>query len=339
MKPTDLISLLIYFAGIGIILIALFFVFKWIVIKKLKIHLSNQLVNKAVRYVIFFVAILLINSFVISDSRFIIENQQLSLFINKLISILSLLVLFLLISTMIDIIYHVYQQFKVSKKVPIKAILQAIKVALVIVFGFGMIAIIMNKDPFIVMGSVSTIVAFISFIFKEILLGFFAGIQLTFNRTVELGDYIEIPALNSKGTITEIGLTTVTIKNIDESISTLPAYSLISNPLINYRHIYDAGHRHLTHKFYIKMDFVKDSNNLSLFIDQVRLLIYSKSKIIQEKPIMIQFGDSEVGGLPLNLYCYVDIIDLQEFATFKTNLILEIVELAQKQGLLNQSVL
>ncbi len=339
MKLTNLFNLLVYFAVISLILVFLFYFFKWIVVKKLNIHLSNQLINKATRYIVFFIGILLVNSFIINDGTLILENLQLFNFLSKMINILSLTVLYLLISTFIDIIYHIYQQFKVSKKVPIKAVLQAIKVALVIVFGFGMIAIIMNTDPFIVMGSVSTIAAFISFIFKEILLGFFAGVQLTFNRTVELGDYIDIPALNSKGTITEIGLTTVTIKNIDESVSTLPAYSLISNPLINYRHIYDAGHRHLTHKFYIKMDFVKDSNNLSIFIDQVRLLIASKPKIIQEKPIMIQFGDSEMGGLPLNLYCYVDIIDLQEFATFKTNLILEIVELAQNQGLLNQSVL
>lgn len=339
MKLTNLFNLLVYFAVISLILVFLFYFFKWIVIKKLNIHLSNQLINKATRYIVFFIGILLVNSFIINDGTLILENPQLFNFLSKMINILSLTVLYLLISTFIDIIYHIYQQFKVSKKVPIKAVLQAIKVALVIVFGFGMIAIIMNKDPFIVMGSVSTIAAFISFIFKEILLGFFAGIQLTFNRTVELGDYIEIPALKSKGTISEIGLTTVTIQNIDESISTLPAYSLISNPLINYRHIYDAGHRHLTHKFYIKMDFVKDSNNLSLFVDQVRQHIATKSKIIQEKPIMIQFGDSEVGGLPLFLYCYVDIIDLQEFTAFKTNLICEIVELAQKQGLLNQSVI
>lgn len=335
MKLTDLIPLFTYFLVISLVLIALFYLFKWVVVKKLKLQLTNQLINKATRYIVFFIGILLVNSFIINDGTLILENPQLFNFLSKMINILSLTVLYLLISTFIDIIYHIYQQFKVSKKVPIKAVLQAIKVALVIVFGFGMIAIIMNKDPFIVMGSVSTIAAFISFIFKEILLGFFAGIQLTFNRTVELRDYIEIPALKSKGIITEIGLTTVTIQNIDESVSTLPAYSLISNPLINYRHIYEAGYRHLTHKFYIKMDFVKETNNLATFVEKVRQHIATKPKIIQEKPIMIQFGDSEVGGLPLHLYCYVDVIDLQEFTTFKTNLILEIVELAQKQGLLN----
>jgi miniconductance mechanosensitive channel len=66
-------------------------------------------------------------------------------------------------------------------------------------------------------------------VFKDTILGFVASIQLSANDMVRIGDWIEMPGHNADGTVTEITLNTVKVRNWDQTITTIPPMPLFRN--------------------------------------------------------------------------------------------------------------
>ncbi|HAV28481.1 MAG TPA: mechanosensitive ion channel protein MscS, partial [Saprospirales bacterium] len=77
--------------------------------------------------------------------------------------------------------------------------------------------------------------AVLMFIFKDPILGFIAGIQLSANQMVAKGDWISMPKYGADGNIIDIALTTVKIQNWDKTITTIPTYALITESFKNWR--------------------------------------------------------------------------------------------------------
>lgn len=67
-------------------------------------------------------------------------------------------------------------------------------------------------------------------VFKDSILGFVAGIQLSANDMVRPGDWVTLPSGDANGIVQEITLNTVKIQNFDNTISTIPPYTLVSSP-------------------------------------------------------------------------------------------------------------
>jgi miniconductance mechanosensitive channel len=99
--------------------------------------------------------------------------------------------------------------------------------------------------------------AVLMLVFKDSILGFIAGIQLSANNMVRIGDWISMPGNNADGTIIEITLNTVKVKNWDQTISTIPIYSLVSDSFINWRGMEESGGRRIKRSISIDMKSVK----------------------------------------------------------------------------------
>ena len=92
-------------------------------------------------------------------------------------------------------------------------------------------------------------------VFKDPILGFVGGIQLSVNDMVRIGDWIVKG--NADGVVTDIGLTTVKVQNWDNTITTIPTYSLITDPFTNWRGMSDSGGRRISRSFVIDADSVQ----------------------------------------------------------------------------------
>lgn len=256
--------------------------------------------------------------------------------LKRFLNVLSLIFFYFLIKTILNLVLATYNKYPIAKKRPLNAIFQAINIVLLVLLTFGLIAVFVNKDPLLVMGSISTLVAFISFIFKEILLGFFASIQLTSTETLHIGDFIEVKTLNLSGTVDSINLTTVTLAQTNQSIITVPAYSLISHPLTNFRHLYKTQGRLFQKQFYFNNPLSKQ-DDIDQFIQTIEQFFTQNTQINPAHPYFVVLESVELYQLVFNIRCYTLIKDFIEFNQFSSDLSRYILSVAQQNHLIQQN--
>ena len=94
-------------------------------------------------------------------------------------------------------------------------------------------------------------------VFKDAILGFVAGIQLTANKMVARGDWIEMPDYGADGDVLDVSLTTVKVQNWDKTVTTIPTYALISNSFKNWRGMQESGGRRIKRSINIDVNTIK----------------------------------------------------------------------------------
>jgi len=99
--------------------------------------------------------------------------------------------------------------------------------------------------------------AVLMLIFKDSILGLVAGVQLSFNDMVRIGDWIEMPNFGADGDVMDITLNTVKVQNWDKTISTIPAYAMISNSFKNWRGMSESGGRRIKRSLSIDMNSIR----------------------------------------------------------------------------------
>ncbi len=134
-----------------------------------------------------------------------------------------------------------------NKHRPIKGFIQVIQVVLFFIGIIIIIGIIINRSPAALFAGLGASAAILSLVFKDTLVGFIAGVQLSMNDMVRPGDWISLSDGKTEGIVQEITLITVKIKNFDNSISTVPPTVLVANTFRNWREI-DSSEGRPVHK-------------------------------------------------------------------------------------------
>lgn len=121
-------------------------------------------------------------------------------------------------------------------------------------------------------------------VFKDPILGLVAGIQLSANDMLPIGDWLEIPKFGADGEVIDISLTTVKVRNWDKTISTIPTYALISDSFKNWRGMPEAGGRRIKRSLYLEISSVRILNDDDVLqLQKGRLLssyLDDKSKVM-----------------------------------------------------------
>lgn len=136
-----------------------------------------------------------------------------------------------------------------------KGFMQVAKIFAVMICVLLVIGVLINKDMKDLFIGLGTLSAVLMLVFKDPILGFVGGIQLTSNDMVRIGDWIVKG--DADGNVIEIGLTTVKVQNWDKTIATLPTYTLISDPFINWRGMTESGGRRIARSIIIDLDTIK----------------------------------------------------------------------------------
>jgi len=147
----------------------------------------------------------------------------------------------------------IYNTLPVSKDRSIKGLIQVIKI-FIYILGFGIVlSIILQKNLTSFFAGMGAMAAVIMLIFKDTILGFVAGVQLSANDMVRLGDWIEMPGRNTDGNVIDITLNTIKVRNWDQTISTIPPYALITESFTNWRGMEESGGRRIKRSVSIDM--------------------------------------------------------------------------------------
>ncbi|MDL2287662.1 mechanosensitive ion channel family protein [Eubacteriales bacterium OttesenSCG-928-G02] len=178
------------------------------------------------------------------------------IFINKINSILWIVIMMFIIIAAANSADAIYKTYEISKIRPITAVLQIVKIAVYILSGICIAAILADQNPLVLLGGIGAATAVTSLIFKDAILGFVAGIQLTGNDMIRIGDWIEMPSYSADGDVIDLTMTTVKVQNFDKTITSIPAYALVSNAFINWRGMENAGGRRIKRCIYIDVSSI-----------------------------------------------------------------------------------
>lgn len=203
----------------------------------------------------------------------------------------------LTIFSFLDALYLMGQKNTEAKALPLKGIFQSVKIIAVLVVAILAISILAGKSPILILSGLGAMTAVVMLVFKDPILGLVAGIQLSANDMLEVGDWLEMPQYGADGDVIEIGLTTVKVQNWDKTITTIPTYALISNSFKNWRGMMQSGGRR------IKRSVLIDSSSVE-FLQDAAIEKLSKSKLLA--PYLQQKLDevkkyNEENGLDMSL--------------------------------------
>lgn len=177
--------------------------------------------------------------------------------IQLILSLYMIIMVLVIVNTFLNAAQDIYNTYEISKTRPIKGYVQVVKIIVFVIGGIIIIANLLNKSPATLLLSLGTLSAVLMLVFKDPILGFVGGIQLTANKMVKIGDWISMPKYGADGTVIDISLTTVKVQNWDKTITTIPTYTLVTDYFQNWRGMEESGGRRIKRSINIDMNSVK----------------------------------------------------------------------------------
>lgn len=241
----------------------------------------------------------------------------------------------LAIAALVNLITAIYALRYESSNLPYKVISQLLKLVTFIVVAILSASTIIGSSPALLLSGLGALTAVLLLIFRDAILGFVASIQIAANRMVAKGDWIEMPKYGADGNVIEVALTTVKVRNWDNTVTTLPTYALISDSFKNWRAMQESGGRRIKRsilldihtvrfvdeeemqrfkaqpnlqRFFKEQEFVDinqpDLTNSALFLGYIEWVLRNHPQINQRLMVMArQLQPTEV-GLPIEVYCF-----------------------------------
>lgn len=211
----------------------------------------------------------------------------------------------------------------------VKGIFQMLKL---VVWGVGIIigiSILIGKEPVAILTALGASAAILMLVFKDTILGLVASVQLTANKMLHKGDWIVVDRHGANGEVEDVSLTTVKVRNWDNSVTTIPPYALISESFRNYQPMRRIGGRCIERSIYVDANSVRfctpaelneldrrgwlDGIDVSKASEQVNLTLFrrymekylGKHKDVSKQMLkMVRQMPPTPAGLPVQLYFY-----------------------------------
>ena len=172
-----------------------------------------------------------------------VRGKEILDFSQKICAVYIIAAILFTINGLLLVMLDVYNARDKQKNRPMKGFVQVLQVLLFFIGGIVIIAVLVNKSPMTLFAGLGASAAVLMLVFKDSILGFVAGVQLSANDMLRIGDWIQLPNGVANGTVEEITLNTVKIRNWDETISTVPPYTLVNNSFQNWRGMVQSGGR------------------------------------------------------------------------------------------------
>lgn len=160
------------------------------------------------------------------------------------------------INASLSVTHEIYNRRESFKNKPLKGFIQLLQVTLFFVGFILIISILIGKSPTTLFAGLGASAAILMLVFKDTLLGFVAGIQLSANDMLRSGDWITMDKYGANGTVLEVTLNAVKVKNFDNTITTIPPYALVSDAFQNWRGMSESPGRRIKRSINIDMNTV-----------------------------------------------------------------------------------
>lgn len=361
--PSDSIVIgMLMLAGIAVVSVLVYYVTKWLLVFVEKIILrsptewDDDLVNarmlQAISQLSPAMAVRWLLPGLFGDSA----NS-----LHWLSALTSLYILWAVVRILVILIGNIYRAF--LKRPPLKVyavkgvfqMIQLIFISIGIIIG---LSIIIGKTPVAILTALGASAAVLMLVFQDTILGLVASIQLTANKMLQRGDWIEDKANDVNGEVLEVTLTAVKVRNWDNSVSTVPPYSLLKGSFRNYQPMRRSGGRRVERPIYIDMNTVRfctpeeldalsaagwlegiDADkaahtvNLQLLRRYLERYLSTHSEINHDMTCMVRQLSPTQSGLPLELYFFIANVEWVSFERIASDIFDHVYAVVRHFGL------
>jgi miniconductance mechanosensitive channel len=284
------------------------------------------------------------------------ENPVLD-FLLRVNNIYMIVVVSKLLCSFLNSLYNLSNNHDKLKSHPLKGIYQMLKIVVICVALIIIVSILINKNPEYILTALGASAAVLMLVFKDMIMGLVAGVQLSANDMLRPGDWISMPKYGADGDVIEVTLTTVKVQNWDKTITTIPPYALISDSFQNWRGMKDCGGRRVKRSVYLDMrsitfctkeqhqDFAKrgwlegverDDKfvvNLHVFRNYLENYLRHHPRVSKRLTIMVRQLQPTAQGLPLELYFFSDGTEWVPYEHLQAEVMSRIIALAPHFGI------
>lgn len=207
-------------------------------------------------------------------------------FLQRICMVLMIALVLRAVNSLLSLSVVVFNRKENLKNKPLKGFIQVVQIIVIFIGVIMIIGELMDESPAKLIAGLGASAAILSLVFKDTLMGFVAGIQLSANDMLRPGDWITMPKYGADGDVIEVTLNTVKVRNFDNTITTIPPLALINDSFQNWRGMSESGGRRVKRSVYIDMNSVKfcDEKMLDKFrhISYIKEYIDGKEKELKE---------------------------------------------------------
>lgn len=248
--------------------------------------------------------------------------------------IIFILIVFIMIANSLLMAFlDAYSTTEKNRNHPLQGLIQGLQVLLYFVGGIIITAVLIDKSPTVLLTGLGASAAVLMLIFKDSILGFVAGVQLSQNDMLRLGDWIQMPDGSANGTVEEITLNTVKVRNWDNTLSMIPPYTLVTTTFKNWRGMQESGGRRADKCIYVDMNtletytsdmtadlrkavplmnratkYISDTEeltNIQLYRLYIETYLRQHTEVNTDLDIIVAQKEATAYGLPIEIYFFL----------------------------------
>ncbi len=287
------------------------------------------------------------------------SNDSMHIILKRGVEIYMVIACIRFVNILLRVSFEIVEQRPAWQGKPIKGLMQT---GQGIVIGIGailIISILINKSPVLLLTGLGASAAVLMLIFKDSILGLVAGVQLSANNMLKVGDWISLPKHGVDGEVEEVSLTTIKVRAWDKTLQTLPPYLLISEPFANWQAMRLSGGRRIKRSLQIDMTSIRFADrafiekirsnehcrqliehistesdegqmltNLDLFMRSINHYLTQHPRVNQNMTIMVRQLQPSEWGLPIEIYCFCANVNWVPYENLQTEIISYVVATA-----------
>lgn len=245
---------------------------------------------------------------------------------------------------------------------PTAGIFQMIALVMWCLSAIIVVAILIDKSPWKLLAGLGGAAALMMLVFQDTIKGLVAGVQLAVYDMVHVGDWIVLEKYGINGSVQEVTLNVVKVRNWDNSVGTIPPYVLMTDSFLNYNKMSQEMARRIAVELLVDFNSVRLASpelekslkekglyvapgeviadvederlvNLTLFSRYVEKYLASQPFVRTEKYFMVRVRKPAPTGLPVEIYCYVSNSEWKLFEHTQSRVIEHIIAVMPEFGL------
>ncbi|MCL1095477.1 mechanosensitive ion channel family protein [Shewanella kaireitica] len=228
------------------------------------------------------------------------EHEVLASLADRLLDVTIVILFVRAVYSALDAANEIADVNLVSRRLPIKSFVQLFKLFMFFVAIIISISVLADQSPVYFLSGLGVATGLVMLVFRDTILGFVAGIQLAANRMVSPTDWIQMDKYGADGAVEEVSLTTVKVRNWDQTITMIPAYALVSDAFKNWRGMSESGGRRIKRSVQIDISSIgflteEDKQRLSK-INHLKSYFAAKSQEISTFNALVEDADMPVNS-------------------------------------------
>lgn len=238
----------------------------------------------------------------------------------------------------------------------LRSFLGVLRIIVIFIAAIIVVSILFKKNPMTLLAGLGATSAILMLVFKDTIEGLVAGIRLTSNEMVHVGDWITVPGTPVDGNVVDITLTTVKVRQFDNTFTTVSPLTLVNGSFKNWKGMQDSGMRQVVKKIYFDVRSIRLLNdetrqnltnknmvapkemegevvNIGLFRHYIETYLKKRDDVNKSATLLIHQLEATQNGLPIELIFFLNTTNGIEYEKKISDILEHVYAYANEFGL------